>query len=560
MLRLAPALAIGVLIVPVAMGLIGVLLPAFGWLPAIGGTEPSLQPWRQLLVQPGIGRSIMVSYLAGVFTGATALAVTFLFLAGFTGSRSFHWVRRVVSPLLSVPHAAAAFGFAYLIAPSGLFVRMLSPWATGWTRPPDLLIVNDPWGWSMMAALVAKEIPFLLLMCLAALPQVDAPGRLMVARTLGYRPVAGWLKAVAPALYPLIRLPVLAVIAYSSSVVDVALILGPTNPPPLSVAVIRWLNDPELSMRFMASAGAVLQLVVTLAALATWWLGERLVMAVSRTWLEGGQRSCADRLLANLGGAGMLFAVLAAGLGLVSLGVWSLAGQWRFPSLWPQSIGLASWQRYAPALWDPLAATLLVGVLATAVSLVIVIGALENETRRGRPASQVATNVLYLPLVVPPVAFLFGLVIGAEVIGIRPGFWLVALGHIVFVLPYVYLSLVEAYRRLDPRYDRLARTLGASPARVFWTIRMPLLLAPCLTAVAVGFAVSVGQYLATQLLGAGRLPTVTTEAVALASGGDRRVIGIWALVQALLPGLGFALALAVPRLVWRHRRQMLESR
>lgn len=560
MLRLAPALAMGILIVPVAAGLVGVLLPAFGVLPALGGSEPGLEPWRQLAAQPGISRSVGVSYVAGLLTGAAALAVTFLFLAGFAGTRSFNWVRRSVSPLLSVPHAAAAFGFAYLIAPSGLIARLLSPWATGWTRPPDLLIVNDPWGWSMMAALTAKEVPFLLLMCLAALPQVDAPARLMVARTLGYRPVAAWLKVVAPALYPLIRLPVYAVIAYSTAVVDVALILGPTNPPTLSVAVIRWLNDPELSMRFMASAGAVLQLLTTLAALATWWLAEQLVGALSRRWYESGRRALADRLLAGVGGGGMVFAVLSAALGLFSLGVWSFAGQWRFPDVWPQTVGFATWQRYAPALIDPLVATLLVGLLSTAASLVIVIGALENETRRGRPASEVATAILYLPLVVPPVAFLFGLIIGAEVVGIRPGFWPVVLGHIVFVLPYVYLSLVEAYRRLDPRYAMLARTLGASPARIFWTVRMPLLLTPCLTAAAVGFAVSVGQYLATQLLGAGRLPTVTTEAVALASGGDRRVIGVWALVQALLPALGFALALAIPRLIWRNRRQMLEAR
>ena len=65
-----------------------------------------------------------------------------------------------------------------------------------------------------------------------------------------------------------------------------------------------------------------------------------------------------------------------------------------------------------------------------------------------------------------------------------------------------------------------------------------------------------GQYLATQLLGAGRLPTVTTEAVALASGDDRRVIGVWALTQALLPALGFGFAIVLPRLLWRNRRQM----
>jgi putative thiamine transport system permease protein len=128
------------------------------------------------------------------------------------------------------------------------------------------------------------------------------------------------------------------------------------------------------------------------------------------------------------------------------------------------------------------------------------------------------------------------------------------------VFPYVYLSLVEAYRRLDPRWAQLARSLGASPDRTFAVVRLPLLLAPCLTAAAVGFAVSIGQYLPTQLLGAGRVPTITTEAVALASGGDRRVVATYALVQASLPAVGFGLALLLPRLLYRNRRALREAR
>jgi putative thiamine transport system permease protein len=157
---------------------------------------------------------------------------------------------------------------------------------------------------------------------------------------------------------------------------------------------------------------------------------------------------------------------------------------------------------------------------------------------------------------VPPVAFLFGLVIAAESVGVGAGFWPVVAGHIVFVLPYVYLSLSEAWRRLDPRLAMIAASLGAGPDAAFLRVRLPMLLAPVLTAFAVGFAVSVGQYLATQLLGAGRVPTLTTEAVALSSGGDRRAIGVLAIAQSLLPAAAFALALAIPRLLWRNRRLM----
>ncbi len=559
MIRLAPAVAITFLTAPVLFGLVGVVLPAFGWLPVLGGDSLSLEPWRQLAAQPGIGMSVVVSLLAGLATTAIALTVVMLFLAGAGNGRVYQWVRRAVSPLLSMPHAAAAFGIAFLIAPSGLIARFLSPWATGWERPADLLIVHDTLGLSMMLGLVVKEIPFLLLMSLAALPQIDPARRVAVARSLGYRPVTAWLKAVAPSLYPLIRLPVYAVIAFSSSVVDVSLILGPTNPPTLAVSIIRWFQDPMLETRFLASAGAVLQLGVTGLAMGLWWLAERLVGYCVRCWIERGARAFCDSLLRFLGITLICLAVILAAAGVVALVINSFAGFWRFPDALPQAFSLRQWNRAGPGIMQALGVTFTVGFLATAISVVLVMASLENEVRRARPSGQAAMRILYLPLIVPQIAFLFGIVTGAEAIGFRPGLALVVAGHVIFVLPYVYLSLSESYRQLDPRWVMVARTLGAGPNGAFWRVRLPMLLAPCLTAVAIGLAVSVGQYLPTQLMGAGRVPTVTTEAVALAAGGSRRIIGVWALVQALVPAVGFALALMLPRLLYRNRRDLRDA-
>jgi putative thiamine transport system permease protein len=53
--------------------------------------------------------------------------------------------------------------------------------------------------------------------------------------------------------------------------------------------------------------------------------------------------------------------------------------------------------------------------------------------------------------------------------------------------------------------------------------------------------------LPTQWLGAGRWPTVTTEAVTLASGGQRHTAAAFAVLQALLPVLGFAWAALIGR-------------
>ena len=546
MLRLAPITLVALLVLPVTAGLAMVLLPAFGYLPVIGHEQLSLAPWQQLLAQPGLGRSVLVSLFSGLASTALALLVVVLFLAASQGTWLDRSLRRWVSPLLSIPHAAVAFGFAFLIAPSGLTARLFSPWLTGWESPPDALVVNDPWGVALTLGLVLKEAPFLLLMSLAALPQLQPEKRLRLARSLGYTPVIGWLKVVLPSLYPLIRLPVYAVIAYATSVVDMALILGPRLPPTLSVSTLGWFNDPDITRRLMASAAAVLQLGVTVLALLLWWLMEQGVRRSSRGWLVNGSRQRGATAVKIAGRGGLTLVTVAALAALAGLALFSVAGFWRFPELFPQALTLDHWQRSAPQLAGPLRTTLAIAVVSTGVAALLVVAALEHEQRQQIRPSR-ALWLLYLPLLVPQIAFLFGLIVAAESLGIRPQLALVMAGHLLFVLPYLYLSLAEAYRQLDPRWIHMAQSLGVTPNRAFWRVRLPLLLAPLLTSLAVGLAVSISQYLPTQLLGAGRVSTVTTEAVALASGGNRRLIGVWALVQAVLPLAGFMLALAIPR-------------
>ena len=45
-LAVIPAITVGVLLLPIGAGLLGTLLPAFGYLPAIGGRALDLAPWR----------------------------------------------------------------------------------------------------------------------------------------------------------------------------------------------------------------------------------------------------------------------------------------------------------------------------------------------------------------------------------------------------------------------------------------------------------------------------------------------------------------------------------
>ena len=556
MLRYAPHLAIALLSGPIIFGLLATLLPAFGYFPALGGNELTIGHFGTLLAQPGLWRSAWISLSAGLITTLVSLALVMAFFAAWSNTRFFARVQHLVSPLLSIPHAAAAFGFAFMIAPSGWIMRLISPGLTGLTRPPDIQILNDPWGFAMMAGLVIKEVPFLFLVMLAALPQVRPLAHQKVATGLGYGRMAGFLLVLGPPLYRQMRLAVFAVIAYASSVVDVALILGPTNPAPLAVRLVDWMNDPDLTRRFMASAGAVLQFLLTALALLIWLALERLSGVVMQRLAASGRRYSRDRAARLAAGIAMM---LAAGLVLAGLGVlaiWSFAGYWAFPDALPSSWTMKTWSRHLDAVGMPLAVTVEIALAATLIAIIVTLACLERETRLGRGGGSRALGILYLPLLVPQPAFLFGLQMLFLAAGLNGWFWAVVMVHLVFVLPYVFLSLSDPWRALDDRYAKLAASLGAPVNRIFWRIRLPMLLRAVLAAAAIGFAVSIGQYLPTLLIGAGRWPTLTTEAVGLASGGDRRVIGVYAFLQMALPFAGFLVATLVPALLFVRRKGM----
>jgi putative thiamine transport system permease protein len=551
-LRAAPALTLALFLAPIAAGLIGTLAPAFGILPALGRTTTSLDPWRTLLAAPGLLTSLTLTAAVGFAATLLSFALACGFCAWTANSPAVRRLERALAPLLATPHVAVAVGFAFLVAPSGWIARIVSPELTGWDRPPALVTVRDPAGLSLIAGLVLKEVPYLVLMMLAASSQGAARPLLAAARAMGYAPATAWAKVVLPALYRQIRLPVYAVLAFSLSTVEVGLILGPGNPPPLSVLALRWYQAPDLALTFPAAAASVLQLLLVAAAILVWRGGERLARILARPWCAGGvRRGGAAPLLA---GAGVL-ALLSGALGFLSLAglvLWSFTAEWRYPDALPGRWSLAPWQRFGGST-APLANTLLVGALASLAAVALALACLENEARRRlRPGTQ-ALWLLYLPLLVPQIAFLFGA--QAALVRLRLDATLAAVvwAHLLFVLPYVFLSLADPYRALDPRFARIAAGLGSTPARVFWRVKLPILLRPVLVALAVGFAVSVGLYLPTLFAGAGRVATLTTEAVTLSSGADRRVVAVTVALQAALPLLAYGLALGLPALLHRNR-------
>ena len=313
-------------------------------------------------------------------------------------------------------------------------------------------------------------------------------------------------------------------------------------------------------MRFMASAGALIQLAISLSGILIWILGERIVAALGRRWVFAGTRTAGDSTVTLVSAAGMTALLGAMLLALCVMCLWSLAGPWRFPDVLPAQLTPRTWSANLDHIKDAVLITIAVAVPVMMIAVGLALACLEGESRQSKTVRHRTLPLLYVPLIVPQIAFLFGLQILFLIIGLHDTLFAVIIAHLVFALPYVFLALSDPWRAVDPRYGLIAGALGASPARVFWRIRLPLALRATAVAAALGIAVSVAQYLPTLLIGGGRIATVTTEAVALAAGGNRRLISVYALLQMALPFAAFTLAALIPGIAFRKRRDLHASR
>ncbi len=527
-MKVATLILRGFLVLPVGLGLGLTVVQGAAHLP-------------QVLAWPGLVRACLLSLGPGMAAAVISLALVGLILGA--SPRSLGLLERLLAPLLALPHAAAALGLAFVIAPSGWIARILSPWATGWRVPPDLMMLNDPWGLALTLGLVLKEAPFLLIMGLAATTHALRQ-RQRVAATLGYGRVMGFALVVWPSLYAALRLPVLAVLVYGMTTVDMALILGPSLPYSLSAQISLWQSAASLTQQDQAAAAALLQAGLVGLALILWRGLEVSGAALrQRLTLAGIRAPWADRALAGVAKGASLGLIVVPVLGLAGLAIWSIAGLWRFPQALPDQITLQAWAEAGPALLQASATSVALGFGVTAAALSLTLWALQAEDAASR-----RDGLLFLPLIVPQIVALPGIATALLhlPLALTP-MVAVALGHGIYVLPYVVLGLSGPFRGWNPHLGQIGASLGAGPWRVLTRLRLPMLAGPLAATAAVGFAVSIGQYLPTLLLGGGRIVTLTTEAVALSSGGNRRIVGAYALAQAFWPGLAFGLAIVLSR-------------
>lgn len=526
-------------------GAVAAGLDSHGWIATLG--SPELLRAALLSVWTGVASSLLALLLS-----ARIAQRIFCHPASATSHAGTRWL----AAMLSIPHAAFAIGMVALLTPGGWLLRLFSPWATGLHHPPDWTTTQDPWGLGLIAVLTLKEAPYLLWMMAALMQQPDVAARLRnahtLACTLGYTEAQAWWRVVWPQLLGKLQLPCLAVLAYGLGAVEVALVIGPTTPPTLAVLAWQWLQDADPATNTQGAVAAWLLLgLIALCALALYGLAHLPYWRRSQTrgtdvadsgWAAP-SRKLPDYLPAIISRALSAALPFVYGTVLLTLALGSLVGVWPFPALLPLSWTTAAWQ----SVWESrtvLSATFWLALASAGTALLWSVAWLEwaHPTWQRK-----ASALLYVPLALPPVLWVLGLhrlSIGWNIDATQWGLWL---AHTLASMPYVLLGLSEPYRNFNPALQTISRTLGRSHMAFLWHVKWPLLKAALASAFAVGFAVSVAQYLPTLYVGAGRFATVSTEAVNLAAGGQRSLASAYAWLQWILPVLVFAAAGVVAR-------------
>jgi spermidine/putrescine transport system permease protein len=150
-----------------------------------------------------------------------------------------------------------------------------------------------------------------------------------------------------------------------------------------------------------------------------------------------------------------------------------------------------------PQLTDALVTSLHVAAVSTAVSVVLgtlVAVALVRQRFRGGKAID---TFLVLPLTAPEVVMGASLLTLFIDVGWNRGFTTVVVAHIMFEVSFVALTVKARLRGFDWTLEDAAMDLGATPARTFLRVTLPLIIPGIVAAAMLSFALSLDDFIIT---------------------------------------------------------------
>ena len=287
--RLSERARIGLLLLP-ALTVVGVffvggvaqgLLQSLGRQPLVGTSDWSFDAYLRVLEDPAFRASLLLTLRVSVVStaAATVLGVALALVVRRFGGRGA--MTTLFQSTLAVPHLVGALCIGLLLSPSGLFSRIGHLLGLSADANAFPLLVNDGFGWGIIAEYTWKETPFIAVVALAAMTRnlVDLEE---LARTLGATPLRRLRSVTLPLLAPPVAAASVLVFAFAAASYEVPRLLGRPFPATLPVVAFERFQDPDLTLRPEAMALATILALLTLLMVAAYFT---LVSRLSRRTL-----------------------------------------------------------------------------------------------------------------------------------------------------------------------------------------------------------------------------------------------------------------------------------
>lgn len=430
----------------------------------------------------------------------------------FTGKR----LLRVLTTLpFILPTVVAVAGFTALIGPRGLLnlglMRLL-----GLTNPP-VIFMNTLWG--ILLVHVFYNTTIVLRVVGSAWSQLD-PRWEGTARVLGASPRQALSKVTLPLLRPSILTAALLVFLFDFTSFGVILMVGGPYFATLEVAI--YQQTMSLFNLPLAGLLAVTQLLCTFVI--TWIYGkangERRIPLIPKLTSESLHRAGTTAEKAAIFVMNLLLVLLLV-LPLMALVVRSFLTLQADASVWGSYTTGFTIHNYTQLFQNtsqsyfyvpPAAAALnsiLFALATTFFSLVIgtlAVYAMYNNSRSRRWLDALIT----LPLGASAVTLGLGFVLTFDKAPFDVAHFplLIPIAHSLVATPFVVRTLQPVLNSIPASLRQAAGVLGASPAKVWRNVDVPLLRRSLLVAAIFAFTISLGEFGATSFLARPETPTL----------------------------------------------------
>ncbi|QEB47986.1 molybdate ABC transporter permease subunit [Mannheimia haemolytica] len=165
---------------------------------------------------------------------------------------------------------------------------------------------------------------------------------------------------------------------------------------------------------------------------------------------------------------------------------------------------------FTPQELNAIVLSLKVASIAVVLALPLAVWVAWLLARKQFWGKNLLNGIMHLPLVLPPVVIGYLLLISMAkrgVIGQYLWEWFhfslsfswkgAVLASMVMAFPLMVRSIRLAFEAVDPKLEQAARTLGAIPLKVFFTLTLPLSFSGIIAGGVLGFARSLGEFGAT---------------------------------------------------------------